>query len=152
LADRPIILNHGRSDGVAHLFSVEGVKYTTARRVAERVVDQIFRDLGRASPPCRTAEVPLEESGPAAFFDSDGAMEKSSILGAVRNEMAVKLSDIVFRRSNLGALPGLQRSALDKIADISGTELGWSVSRREAEIDDVLRQAAVPNAVMEPVG
>jgi glycerol-3-phosphate dehydrogenase len=152
LADRPIILNHGRSDGVAHLFSVEGVKYTTARQVAERVVDQIFRDLGRASPSCRTAEVPLEESGPAAFFDSDGAMKKSSILGVVRNEMAVKLSDIVFRRSNLGALPGLHRSVLDKIADISGTELGWSVSRREAEIDDVLRQAAVPNAVMEPVG
>jgi glycerol-3-phosphate dehydrogenase len=152
LADRPIILNHGRSDGVAHLFSVEGVKYTTARRVAERVVDQIFRDLGRASPPCRTAEEPLEESGGAASFDSDGAMEKSSILGAVRNEMAVKLSDIVFRRSNLGALPRLQRSALDKIAGISGTELGWSVSRREAEIDEVLRQAAVPHAVMEPVG
>ncbi|HEX5574668.1 MAG TPA: FAD-dependent oxidoreductase [Gemmatimonadales bacterium] len=152
LADRPIILNHGRSDGVAHLFSVEGVKYTTARRVAERVVDQIFRDLRRASPPCRTAEEPLEESSRAAFFDPDGAMEKSSILGAVRNEMAVKLSDIVFRRSNLGGIPRLQRSALDKIAGISGTELGWSVSRREAEIDEVLRQAAVPHAVMEPVG
>jgi glycerol-3-phosphate dehydrogenase len=152
LAERPSILNHGRSDGVAHLFSVEGVKYTTARRVAERVVDQIFRDLGRTSPPCRTAEVPLQESDAAAFFDSDGAMEKSSILGAVRDEMAVKLSDIVFRRSNLGARPGLRRSTLDEIADISGTELGWSVRRREAEIDEVLRQAAVPNAVMESVG
>jgi glycerol-3-phosphate dehydrogenase len=151
LADRPFILNHGRSNGAAHLFSVEGVKYTTARRVAERVVDQIFRDLGRPSPPCRTAEVPLEGSGPASF-DSDGAMQKSSIVGAVRDEMAVKLSDIVFRRSNLGALPGLQRSTLDEIANISGSELGWSVRRREAEIDDVLRQAAVPNAVMEPVG
>jgi glycerol-3-phosphate dehydrogenase len=152
LADRPVILNHGRTDGVAHLFSVEGVKYTTARRVAERVVDQIFRDLGRLSPPCRTAEIVLEGSGIAASFDSDGAMERSSILGAVRDEMAVKLSDIVFRRSNLGARPGLQRSTLDEIADISGAELGWSVRRREAEIDDVLRQAAVPNAVMEPVG
>ena len=152
LADRPMITDHGRWAGVAHLFSVEGVKYTTARRVAERVVDEIFRDLDRASPPCQTAELPLEGSGAIAFPESDGAMEKSSILQAVRDEMAVKLSDIVFRRSNVGALPRLQRTRLDEIAAIVGAELGWSVRRREAEIEDVLRQAAVPTAVMEPVG
>jgi glycerol-3-phosphate dehydrogenase len=152
LADRPIITNHGRSDGIAHLFSVEGVKYTTARLVAERVVDQIFRDLGWTSPPCRTAEVPLVGSAAVASFDTDGAMEKSRILAAVRDEMAVKLSDIVFRRSTVGTLRELQRSALEEIAAISGAELGWSVQRQEAEIDEVLRQAAVPNAAMEPVG
>jgi glycerol-3-phosphate dehydrogenase len=151
LADRPIITDHRRSDGIAHLFSVEGVKYTTARRVAERVVDQIFRDLGRTSPPCRTAAVPLEGSGEPVSFDSDGAMGKSNIVGAIRDEMAVKLSDIVFRRSNLGALSRLQRSTLAEIAGIAGAELGWSVRRREAEVNEVLRQAAVPNAVMEPV-
>jgi hypothetical protein len=49
-------------------------------------------------------------------------------------------------------MPVLQRSTLDEIARIMEAKLGWSERRREAEIEDVLRQAAVPNAVMEPVG
>jgi hypothetical protein len=52
----------------------------------------------------------------------------------------------------VGTLRELQRSALEEIATMSGAELGWSVQRQEAEIDEVLRQAAVPNAAMEPVG
>src|SRR6185436_5465868 len=56
LAERPRIINHGSTtDGVRHLFSVEPVKYTTARSVAERVVDWVFRDLRRTVPACRTS-------------------------------------------------------------------------------------------------
>ena len=50
LAERPRIINHGATNGVRHLFSVEPVKYTTARSVAQRVVDWVFRDLGRTAP------------------------------------------------------------------------------------------------------
>lgn len=44
LAERARVVNHRESDGRHGLFSVEGTKYTTARRVAERVVDAICRD------------------------------------------------------------------------------------------------------------
>ena len=46
-------------DGFEGLISVAGTKYTTARAVAERVVDLALRKLGRPSVPCRTAAVPL---------------------------------------------------------------------------------------------
>jgi glycerol-3-phosphate dehydrogenase len=43
LAKREMIVDHGREGGTAGLYSVAGVKFTTARRVAEKMLDGIFR-------------------------------------------------------------------------------------------------------------
>ena len=43
--------------------TVAGVKYTTARAVAERVVDQLMRKLGREPVACRTATTVLPGGG-----------------------------------------------------------------------------------------
>lgn len=51
------IVDHGQQ-GVPGLISVLGVKYTTARDVAEKVVDQVFATIGE-SPPSRSAATPL---------------------------------------------------------------------------------------------
>jgi glycerol-3-phosphate dehydrogenase len=51
------------SDGADGLFTVAGVKYTTARAVAERVVDRLMRRLGRDSVACRTATTILPGGG-----------------------------------------------------------------------------------------
>jgi glycerol-3-phosphate dehydrogenase len=48
------IIDHARRDGVANFVSVVGVKYTTARGVAERTVDLVFRKMGRRPPTCPT--------------------------------------------------------------------------------------------------
>jgi glycerol-3-phosphate dehydrogenase len=47
------------ADGVDGLLTVSGVKYTTARAVAERVVDAIRAKLGKGSVPSRTATAVL---------------------------------------------------------------------------------------------
>jgi glycerol-3-phosphate dehydrogenase len=44
---------------ISGLLSVVGTKYTTARGVAERVVDRAMDALGRPRVPCRTASTPL---------------------------------------------------------------------------------------------
>jgi glycerol-3-phosphate dehydrogenase len=46
-------------DGVAGALSVAGVKYTTARGVAEQVVDLIVAKLGAVCPACRTGSMRL---------------------------------------------------------------------------------------------
>jgi glycerol-3-phosphate dehydrogenase len=46
-------------DGVEGLLSVAGAKYTTARAVAEEVVDRILRTRPGPAAPCRTASTPL---------------------------------------------------------------------------------------------
>src|SRR3954470_125919 len=139
LADRPRVLDHGR-EGVRGLFSMEGVKYTTARRVAERAVDRIFDGLGRQSPPCLTSTVPLDSGG------------QPDVSHAIREEMAIKLADIVFRRTTLGEAPGPDRAAVEAAARTAGIELGWSATRQEAEIEDVMRQSGMPGATVEAVG
>jgi glycerol-3-phosphate dehydrogenase len=52
------VRDHAR-DGLEGLFSVVGAKYTTARAVAEQVVDRVLGSLGGRAGPCRTASVPL---------------------------------------------------------------------------------------------
>jgi glycerol-3-phosphate dehydrogenase len=42
------------NQGLRGVISVLGVKYTTARDVAEKVVDRVVAKLGAAAPPCRT--------------------------------------------------------------------------------------------------
>jgi glycerol-3-phosphate dehydrogenase len=48
-----------RADGADGLITVLGPKYTTARAVAERATDMVWRKLRRAEVPCRTASTVL---------------------------------------------------------------------------------------------
>jgi glycerol-3-phosphate dehydrogenase len=66
--------------------------------------------------------------------------------------MAVRLADIVFRRTTLGAAPGPDRATVEEAARVAGAELGWDGARQEAEIESVMRQADVPGPAMEAVG
>ena len=141
LAERSRVINHG-GQGARHLLSVEGVKYTTARLVAQGVVDRVFENLGRPSPPCRTAEIPLEPMGVEGPPTLDGASVEAEVRRAVQEEMAVKLSDIVFRRSTLGAAGRLDRTRVAEVAQLAGMELGWDTMRQQAEVEDVIQTGA----------
>lgn len=54
------ITDHAKRDRVNGLISVVGVKYTTCRFLAEKVVDLVFKKLGyREAPPALTKRKPL---------------------------------------------------------------------------------------------
>lgn len=53
------LCDHQQEDGLAGLVTVVGVKYTTARDVAEKTIDLIFQKLGHQPPRCRTQETPV---------------------------------------------------------------------------------------------
>lgn len=59
----------------------------------------------------------------------------AEVIHAVRNEMAEKLDDIVFRRTDLatGGFPG--RAALQTCANLMATELGWDEARTQQEVE-----------------
>jgi glycerol-3-phosphate dehydrogenase len=149
LAERPIIVNHGLNDGVRHLFSVEPVKYTTARAVAENVVDRILRDLDRPAPPCSTADLPLDGAGVSPELDAPWG--EPNTLRVIRDEMAVKLGDIIFRRFPTGPAPKLDRVMVEEVARVAAAELGWSVRRQVDEVQEVLRQTTTGAMRLEPV-
>jgi glycerol-3-phosphate dehydrogenase len=58
-AQKPWICDHARSEGLEGLVSLQGVKYTTARVVAEQTVDLILSKLGGRRSPCRTETTPI---------------------------------------------------------------------------------------------
>jgi glycerol-3-phosphate dehydrogenase len=53
------IYDHAQTDGIDGLISILGVKYTTARDVAQKAVDLALRKLGRQPIPCRTDTTPI---------------------------------------------------------------------------------------------
>ena len=66
LADRPRVAGPTEL-GLANLYAAETVKYTTARAVAERLLDRVAAGLPGPVGPCRSAEVPLIGAGPGAM-------------------------------------------------------------------------------------
>jgi len=114
--------------GMTGLISVTGVKYTTARAVAERVVDLVMKKLGKAGVPSRTAATVLPGG---RLTDADPS---DPVAHAVREEMAQTLADVVIRRTGMGAAgyPG-DRAVADCAARMQPL-LGWSAARTASEI------------------
>jgi glycerol-3-phosphate dehydrogenase len=127
-AGRVALAQHERIvDAHDNMITVAGTKYTTARAVAQRVADMVFKKLGRPAVPCRTDVTPLPFKPALELAD------------AVREEMVVTLADAVVRRTPLGALGCPSEAELTQAAAIVGKELGWPAERVAREIADVRR-------------
>ncbi|HEU4525910.1 MAG TPA: FAD-dependent oxidoreductase [Gemmatimonadales bacterium] len=138
LAERPRVRR--APAGPSNLLAVEGVKYTTARAVAEHVVDGVLASLGLEPRACRTAVTPLV--GGAVSTGARAPLELR-VRRAVTEEMAATLSDVVFRRTELGEPPGPDEEDVRLAARIAGDALGWDDRRRSEEEAMVLRAEAV---------
>ncbi|NEP09154.1 MAG: glycerol-3-phosphate dehydrogenase/oxidase [Symploca sp. SIO2C1] len=203
-------------EGLPGLISVVGVKYTTARDVAQKVVDQVFKSWGQKSPKSVSASTPVhggnieqfdtflakaiakapyglgeqtmrrlvynygstylnvlryleqnptgkssvtrlqeeppspseENLLPSASFPlpfqhqkpiDDLAVLKAEVIHGVHEEMAKKLTDVVFRRTELGSAGHPGDEVLNICAQTMGAELGWSLPRIEQELQEVVR-------------
>jgi glycerol-3-phosphate dehydrogenase len=59
------------------------------------------------------------------------------VIHAVREEMAAKLADCVFRRTDLGTAGDPGTSALRTCAELMAGELGWSREQLGSELAEV---------------
>jgi glycerol-3-phosphate dehydrogenase len=132
------LLGHSRiidheDAGLPGLITVVGVKYTTARATAQRVVDLVLKRLNRPPVECRTAITVLPD---AAIDDRDAA---DPAVSAVREEMAQTLADVVIRRTGHGSTGYPGDSVAQGLADRVKEELGWSEERSISELDALKR-------------
>jgi glycerol-3-phosphate dehydrogenase len=186
LATRYQIRDHG-GEGLEGMITVTGVKYTTARGVAEAVVDRVAAKLGTDPSRSRSAELPVwggdiehveEYAAREAKTPHAGATpqavrrliahygsryrdvitevggdarrlapiaEGTDVTGAeltfaVRREMAAKLGDVVFRRTDLGSAGHPGEAALTAAAALVAKELGWDEARLGSELTEVRRR------------
>ncbi|MDJ0795267.1 MAG: glycerol-3-phosphate dehydrogenase/oxidase [Calothrix sp. MO_167.B12] len=183
----PILAKHYQiceHRSAAGLISVVGVKYTTARDVAQKVVDRVFQSWGQKPPQSLSSVTPIhggEIDNFAEFlqnaiakkphelsegnihslvynhgsaypqvlkylnnqFESDKApvdkysMLKAEVLHALREEMAQKLSDVIFRRTELSSVGYPGDEVLQVCVKTIATELGWSYTKIQQELQEV---------------
>lgn len=173
-----------QTEGIPGLISVIGVKYTTARDVAQRVVDRAFELRGQTSPVSRSASMPLvggeiDKFGDfldsvisqrpcglepedlrdlvynygsvypevLGYFQSSTGLDpvlsaqetllQAQVRYAVKEEMAQKLSDIVFRRTGLGSAGHPGQRMLELTAATMSAILGWDPATARGEIEAV---------------
>jgi glycerol-3-phosphate dehydrogenase len=176
----PEILDH-TADGAPGAFTVVGIKYTTARGVAERVTTRVAGRLGKRVPSSRTGSRLLPGAGiadhesvalrTAAAFDMElptatiqhliaRYAERSAdiirlagerddlrstigtriptigaeVVYAIRSEMARRLTDIIMRRTAVGAAGHPGDDAVRACARIAAAELGWDDREVRQEI------------------
>jgi len=127
LATRPRLIDHEAEDDLPGLVSLQGVKYTTARAVAERAIDLVLGRLGRPSVTGRTAVTPLPK---ARLLEGD---LETRTREAVREEMALTLPDAVLRRLDLGTAGPPPPADLDLVCRTMAAELAWDPERERSE-------------------
>lgn len=78
---------------------------------------------------CRKWEESLQE---------DSLLLCCEVLHAVREEMAVTLSDFAFRRTGLATAERPPKNSLEIASRLMGKELGWSLIRQNREVENVM--------------
>lgn len=185
---RSRVVDHQKTHGIDGLITAIGVRWTTARTVADKVVRLASRKMGRQTPASGTDTTPafggsiehmpdfmaelertpppsLAAAGPDALYrlgrnygsevariaryaesvpgggDRLGTSDvlRAEVIHAVREEAAVRLGDVVFRRTDLGTAGDPGDEAITECCELMASELDWSDDRRQREFADVRR-------------
>lgn len=132
------IIDHGEV-GCDGILSVIGVKYTTARGVAEKVLNLACKKLGTGRLSCKTHKIPLgkadKELPDLTTLSLDELREFCE--DQIENTMAIHLTDLVFRRLDLAMRGRLTPDKLELCVDILTTHFDWSEERKRQELNEL---------------
>jgi glycerol-3-phosphate dehydrogenase len=173
--------DHEDKEGIAGVITAMGGKWTTARSLAQQIVDLAFAKLGREPVPCMTDEVPVWGGGTGVFDEFLARMHTeyaglqpevtvnlarnygvhmgdivalaeeneawaqplgegvhdigAQVIYAMREEMAFKLEDVLFRRTGLGTLGKPAGPVMEQVSGLMAEELGWPKRERALQIE-----------------
>lgn len=121
-AHRPVWRDHGGNGGPNGLFTLSGVKWTTAQLEAQRAVERLFPDR-RVDPqlddwPIKNARVAaVDWNDPQAWLDGDASKAKALAHTIASQEAVVRLDDLLLRRTGWGAAPGVGDQVARRVGD-----------------------------------
>jgi len=124
-------------------WDIAGGKLTTYRLMAEQAVDAIVRHLGAPAQPCRTAEEPLLPAQEAGRYSGilPAPFTREAVEHYVRHEWALKLEDLLLRRSGWHYYERWSSATIEQAADWMGDAAGWTAERRRGELERFQAQA-----------
>lgn len=104
IATRNVICEHGRTGGPRGMISVSGVKFTTARRVAQQAIGILFPkarvDGGALSAAAPVSAGDLNILDPESPFNLGDEIVAREIERIVREEAVVTIDDLLLRRTD----------------------------------------------------
>jgi glycerol-3-phosphate dehydrogenase len=145
------VIDHGSKDGWHGLYSVVGIKWTTARAVAERAVRMASKHVHKRNnrAPKRklmTAEVPAvqdlvaKDASLGELIVPDLPVTRAHVIHSVRDEMAFRLWDVIRRRTPLYLSRALDDTAIRVCANLMAKELEWPGTEIVRQIEDTLAE------------
>lgn len=136
VADREMIISHERYGGTAGLYSISGVKFTTARLVAEKTLKRIFPDVFITKPQTSISQT-MEESPQSVgilaydWYPAPNELEwQQQIKELIAEESVQHLDDLIFRRTSLGDNSSRVRAIALQICQL----FGWNTQRSKQEL------------------
>jgi len=81
----------------------------------------------------------VEDEDLASWVSREPPLLSGEIRHAIQDEMAIRLSDVVFRRTGFGNAGCPSRARLEAVAHIMARELGWNDKERSDELESVVR-------------
>ncbi len=136
LAVREVIIDHSEHDGPKGLYSLSGVKLTTSRLVAEKVVNKIFdKKLNKK----REIKFPVKPEREYGIFDFNWDSNKDTngwqdiLKSKIENEEVVHLQDLILRRTSIGNNPITAINQSPAICKL----FNWDEEKTKYEINDL---------------
>ena len=102
--------------------------------LSENSIEHLVLNYG--SEYSRILEYVKENQQWARPISADSNILQAEVIHTMREEMAIKLSDVVRRRVELGGAGCPEDATLQSCADLVGHELGWDEDRKKAEIEE----------------
>jgi len=130
------IIQHSQKE-LSGVISIKGVKYTTAAYIAKKVAACIE---GSSRPFFGTGKQNylLKQTTFTPEHSLNSNLTRKDIIFFIREEMAVKLSDIIFRRTDFGTAECPPLDSLKRVSSVMAEVLDWDIKREKQELNEVL--------------
>jgi glycerol-3-phosphate dehydrogenase len=87
-----------------------------------------------------------EETGLKNQLSQDQPTIEAEVLFAVRKEMGMTLSDVLFRRTELGTLGAPSQSTLQRLSQLLADELGWDEEETSRQVQKALKRYEIKDS------
>jgi glycerol-3-phosphate dehydrogenase len=135
---RDVFVDHSHHGGPQNLYSISGIKFTTARRMAESTLNKVFfsRRHIYTGKSTHFYDPPSDISQTFMLFDYDWQPPAGddawhqTLQPLIAKEAVQHLDDLVLRRSNLGDNPQRALAIAGRLSEL----FDWDDARRRLEI------------------
>ena len=136
LTKRAVIYDHGSKGGPKGLYSITGIKFTTARKEAERTLKYILgkTNLNRKNRPNQTDAAEITCAGYDWMPTAEDTSWKNDVKALIKNESVLHIDDLIYRRTSIGDNPDRVRALAEEIANL----FDWDEQRKQLEVSTLM--------------